>query len=72
MSMLRTQVYLTREQRRRLDERGRRDGRAIAELVREAVDRYLSEPLDAEAALDRTFGAFPDLEVPPRGEWDRG
>lgn len=72
MSSTRTQVYLTAEQRRRLDERGRREGRAMASLVREAVDRYLESEPDAEGALDATFGALPDLEVPPRGDWERG
>jgi hypothetical protein len=70
---VRTQVYLTEEQRRRLDQLARRDRRSFAELIREAVDRYLEAagpPI--EAALDSTFGRTPDLEVPSRDEWDRG
>jgi hypothetical protein len=41
-------------------------------MIREAVDTYLAddEP-DVQAALDATFGSIPDLEVPPRIEWDR-
>jgi hypothetical protein len=28
--------------------------------------------IDEEGALKSTFGSLPDLDVPPRGEWDRG
>jgi hypothetical protein len=72
MAATRTQLYLTQEQRRRLDERGRREGRAMASLVREAIDRYLDSTPDTGVALDSTFGSLPDLEVPSRDEWDRG
>lgn len=73
MPSTRTQVYLTDEQRRRLDTRSRREGRSLAHLIREAVDEYLrDETPDAEASLDATFGTLPDLEVPSRDEWDRG
>jgi hypothetical protein len=39
--------------------------------------RILREgPIPAESllgpALEETFGALPDLEVPSRGDWDRG
>lgn len=40
-------------------------------MVREAVDAYLASEPDRQAALDATFGAIPDLEVPSRGEWER-
>ena len=73
MAARRTQIYLTAEQRKRLDERRRRERRTLAELVREAVDAYLAErPVDTAAALNSTFGALPKLEVPSRDEWDRG
>lgn len=68
---VRTQIYLTEEQRARLAERGRRDGLAMAELIREAVDTYLASENDLEA----TFGAAPGIrkEIPSRAEWkDRG
>jgi hypothetical protein len=68
----RTQIYLTEEQRRRLDERGHREGRPLASLIREAVDRYLEIAPEADEALDGTFGSLPALEVPPRDEWNRG
>jgi hypothetical protein len=42
-------------------------------VVREAVDAYMAEvPSDVGVVLDETFGSMPDLEVPPRSEWDRG
>ena len=74
MPALRTQVYLTREQRRKLDARGKREGKSLAALVREALDAYLAErkPEDVQAILDRTFGSMPNLLVPSRDEWDRG
>jgi predicted DNA-binding protein len=73
MPSIRTQIYLTDDQRRRLDNRGRRTGAPLARMIREAVDAYLveGEP-DAQAALDATFGSLPELELPDRDEWDRG
>jgi predicted DNA-binding protein len=72
MSSTRTQVYLTEEQRRLLDERGRHEGRSFASLVREAIDAYLAATPDPTMALERTYGSLPDLEVPSRDEWTRG
>ncbi len=72
MSSTRTQIYLTSEQRRRLDERGRREHRKLAELVRDAVDLFLATTPDQDAALSSTFGSLPDLTAPSRDEWDRG
>lgn len=72
MPRTRTQIYLTDEQRRRLDQRARRSGASLAHMIREAVDAYLAhDQPDAQAALDETFGTLPDLEVPGRDEWDR-
>ena len=72
MASRRTQIYLTAEQRKRLDERRRRERRTLAELVREAVDAYLADrSVDPATALDSTFGALPKLEVPSRDEWER-
>ena len=68
----RTQIYLTEDQRARLDEVQRREGKTLAQLVREAVEEFLaSKSPDPEAALAETFGAAPDLEVPSRDEWNR-
>lgn len=73
MAATRTQIYLTAEQRERLDALGEREQKSLAELVRAAVDVYLetegSTPTDA---LRSTFGTMPELEVPSRDEWDRG
>lgn len=69
MAATRTQVYLTAAQRARLDElRAQRDS-TLAELVREAIDAYLDNEPRRDAALERTRGALPDLEVPSRQEW---
>jgi predicted DNA-binding protein len=66
---VRTQVYLTEEQRARLDELARRQGQAMAQLIREAIDRFLAEGDD----LDATFGSAPGIggRVPSRDEWER-
>ncbi len=71
MAARRTQIYLTAEQRKRLDERRRRERRTLAELVRQALDAYLNDrSADPATALNSTFGALPNLEVPSRDEWD--
>jgi predicted DNA-binding protein len=73
MPSLRTQIYLTSEQRTRLDALRRREHRSLAELIRAAIDDYLAKAVpDTREALDATFGALPDLTVPSRDEWDRG
>ena len=70
---LRTQIYITAAQRARLDELRLRDGKSLAELIREALDAYVEERQpDPASALDATFGAHPGLNPPPRDEWDRG
>ena len=71
MAATRTQIYLTQEQRERLDALARRDERSLAELIREAVDDYLQQTApDPARALRNTFGIAPDFEVPSRDEWD--
>ena len=51
---------------------GKRKRKKMAEMVREAVTAYLAGGgTDFATALDATFGAAPDLEVPSRDEWDR-
>lgn len=73
MPATRTQVYFTAQQRQALDELAQRDGKTLAEVVREAVDAYLAQaPGDPEVVFDQTFGAIPGLRTPARGEWDRG
>jgi hypothetical protein len=70
MGATRTQIYLTENQRKALDARRRRDRKTLAAVVRDAIDAYLGEvsPNEYRAALDRTFGAIPDLKVPSRSE----
>src|SRR5205807_2351285 len=67
MASTRTQIYLTAEQRKRLDELATREGKSLAEVIRESVDRYLAEKsppkIDLQAHLDRFFGSMPDLKV---------
>jgi predicted DNA-binding protein len=73
MSAVRTQVYLTEEQRRRIDAIGDAKGESLAEIVRKALDRYLDEEFeDIDAALAATFGADPEARAPDREEWQRG
>lgn len=73
MSATRTQIYLTADQRKRLDELAHRRGEPLAQIIREAVDAYLAGvEVDAETALAATFGRSPDLVVPSRDEWERG
>ena len=72
MSSTRTQIYLTDDQRRRIDQIAQANGLTMAEIVRRAVDDYLDDEPDAEVALSATFGAAPGAEVPPRDGWRRG
>ncbi|MGH9234558.1 MAG: CopG family transcriptional regulator [Acidimicrobiales bacterium] len=72
MPMTRTQIYLTDELRARIDDRARAEGKTMAEVVRDAVEQYVSAPDDVGAALDATFGAVSAAVVPSRDEWDRG
>jgi predicted transcriptional regulator len=65
----RTQIYLSDEQRARIDELGERRHLSLAEIVRRALDAYL-----ADDDLDATFGVTRGLRdaVPSRDEWARG
>jgi Ribbon-helix-helix protein, copG family len=73
MAAVRTQIYLSSEQRARLDELRRREGKSLAEVIRDAVDAHVAESgVAAETALAATFGAAPDVSPPSRDEWDSG
>jgi predicted DNA-binding protein len=72
MSATRTQIYLTEEQRTRVDEVSEAEGISMAEVIRRALDQYLGDDVDATAALRATFGAAPDATAPSRDEWQRG
>jgi hypothetical protein len=76
----RTQVYLTQEQRDRIEELRAHDGRTLAEVIRTALDEYLAthgraaeeaRRAELQRVLDETFGSMPDLEYPDRDEPDR-
>lgn len=73
MPAVRTQVYLTTEQRKRIDQMVTRDGITLADVVRQALDQYFEgSPVDEQEALDDTFGACPGMVLPSRDEWRRG
>ena len=70
MAALRTQIYLTAEQRRDLNAIAEREGTSLAELIRGAVDEYLrARAADVDAVLAETFGAVADAKAPSRCEW---
>ena len=69
----RTQVYLTADQRDRIDELAETEGVSMAEIIRRALDAYLAGgAADPEPVLAATFGAAPDATSADRDEWDRG
>lgn len=72
MAATRTQVYLTADQRRMIDEVAAAEGVTLAEVVRRALDAYLHLERDASTALATTFGADPEAAMPSRDKWDRG
>jgi uncharacterized protein (DUF1778 family) len=72
MSATRTQIYLTEDQRRRIDRAAAAEGITMAELIRRAVDVYVVDDADVSTALDRTFGADPAAVAPSRDAWRRG
>lgn len=66
-------MYLTEDQRRRIDEVTQAEGVTLAEVIRRAVEGYLDHrQADPAAALTATFGADPGIAPPDRDEWDRG
>jgi predicted DNA-binding protein len=77
--MVRTQVYLTEEERVGLDNVSEATGRKQSELIREAVDRFLDLAegsrrdaiLREVAGLWRTRDDLPDFGA-VRRSWDRG
>jgi hypothetical protein len=77
--MVRTQIYLTEEERRGLDNVSRVTGKKQSELIREAVDRLLDlaegsrrdEVLQEAAGLWRDRKDLPDFAA-VRCSWNRG
>lgn len=72
MSATRTQVYLSEEQRRRIDVVAEAEGLTMAEVIRRAVDEYLDHDVDTDGALLATFGSMPTATAPSRDVWSRG
>ena len=77
-TMVRTQIYLTREERAALGEIARKTGRTQSELIRQAVDRFIADRSEgARLELLRSArGLWRDHPNPPdvralRGEWER-
>jgi Arc/MetJ-type ribon-helix-helix transcriptional regulator len=61
--MQRTQISLTSEDRRLLDDEAARTGRSISALIRDAVARTYGSARDADddlRAVDAAFGAWRD------------
>lgn len=73
MGAQRTQIYLTEEQRARIDAECVRTGASLAEVIRAAIDEHLGRRSneDYQRVLDETFGSIPDMPYPERSEWDR-
>jgi Arc/MetJ-type ribon-helix-helix transcriptional regulator len=75
--MIRTQVYLTQEQRSGLAALSRAMGKSRSELIREAVDCLLDQARHRrDEVLRRTSGLWKDRKDLPdfdamRREWDR-
>ncbi|WP_448569608.1 ribbon-helix-helix domain-containing protein [Thermus sp.] len=58
--MVKTTLYLPQELKRLLEMRARQEGRSQAELIREAIERYLSRP------GSKSLGAGADPELAGR------
>lgn len=65
-------MYLTAEQRERVDRIAASEGLTMAQVIRRALDDYLDDQPDPDAALNATFGAAPDATTPSRNSWARG
>jgi len=76
--MVRTQIYMTEQERTGLGALAEATGKKQAELIREAIDRLLdtvsdrrrSSVLDSAAGMWRNRRDLPDFEA-TRQSWDR-
>jgi len=73
--MRRTNIYLGEEQTAALDRLAKQEGISRAELIRQLLDRVLANADDSLAAdlcaIDDSFGALADIDVPARGHGAR-
>ena len=77
--MVRTQIYLTDEQKLQLERLAAASGRKQSEMIREAIDGYLAqrEPTDWQAAFEAVRGMWAerddldDFVRDLRAEWER-
>jgi predicted DNA-binding protein len=62
--MVRTQIYLTEEQKRQLDRLAGSSGRKQSEMIREAIDGYLADrdPKDWKEAFEAVRGMWADRD----------
>jgi predicted DNA-binding protein len=62
--MVRTQIYLTDEQKRQLERLAATSGRKQSAMIREAIDGYLAnrEPKDWKAAFEAVRGMWADRD----------
>jgi len=66
-TLVRTQIFLTAEQRRRLRQWSKLEKKTASELIRAAIEeRYVCRPTPGEfaAALDQSFGAWKQRKAP--------
>jgi hypothetical protein len=66
-SLVRTQIFLTAEQRRRVHSLSKAQGKTASELIRDAIqDRYVQRPTpqELEAALRASFGGWKGRRKP--------
>ena len=77
--MIRTQIYLTDVERKGIEGLAKSTGRKQAELIREAIDRFLDMRCGREQKhiLDQAAGMWAKREDLPdfsavRESWDRG
>jgi len=71
MSGTRTQIYLSERQRKLIDRIAKSEGVSVAEVVGRALDADLISAVEPGDALQESFGALPDVEVPWRDGWPR-
>ena len=64
-------MYLTEDQRRKVDQLADAEGVTMAVIIRRALDQYQTDDTDATTALAATFGAAPAASAPSRDEWQR-